>query len=165
CTRPCAWTGSGCRHGNTARHQDHEAWPMPTQAGRAPRAWLAGYANLGDRTRAGQAKAPAWGRDAWPAAFIVAKAQPDGSALQRLLNTLQRGQVEVHESTSPVNVSGMSYPAGSYVVLTQQPFGGFAKALLERQRYPDLREYPNGPPKRPYDVTAHTLPLLFGLDV
>ncbi len=69
--------------------------------------------------------------------------------------TLQHGQVVVYESQ----------PAGNYIVPTAQPFGSYAKALLERQAYPNLQEYPGGPPKRPYDVTAHTLPLLFGVEV
>jgi hypothetical protein len=82
-----------------------------------------------------------------------------------LIWTLQHGQVEIRETTAPVSVEGQTYPAGSYVVLTKQPFGAYAKALLERQDYPNLFEYPGGPPKRPYDVTAHTLPLLFGVNV
>ena len=161
---PALWNGGTWGYGDIVRYQVAASWAMLSQAARDRRAWLESYATLGERALADQAKSPAWGRDAWPSAFVIPKAQPDQAALRRLLNTLQRGQVEIREANAPVVAGGTTYPAGSYVVLTQQPYGGFAKALLERQRYPDLREYPNGPPKRPYDVTAHTLPLLFGLD-
>ena len=162
---PALWTGGTWHYGDIVKYQTEATWAMLTQAARDRRAWLESYVALGERALADQTTTPSWGRDAWPSAFVIPKSQPDAAALRRLLATLQRGQVEVREASSPVSVSGSIYPAGSYVVLTRQPFGGFAKALLERQKYPDLREYPNGPPKRPYDVTAHTLPLLFGVDV
>ena len=50
---------------------------------------------------------------------------------------------------APFTAGGKQYEAGSYVIRMQQPYSSFAKTLLERQQYPDLRLYPGGPPKRP----------------
>jgi Zinc carboxypeptidase len=89
-----------------------------------------------------------------PAAFVITSDQRDPGATRKLIETLRFGQVEV------VQGSG-----GSAVVSMHQPYAGWAKSLLERQHYPEDRLYPGGPPKRPYDVTASTLPLLMGVDV
>ena len=99
-----------------------------------------------------------------PAAFIVPRDQFDPNAMTRLLETLERGSVEIRRSRRDFVADGRNYREGDYVISMQQPFASFAKTLLERQDYPDLREYPGGPPKRPYDVTAHSLPLLMGVD-
>ena len=83
--------------------------------------------------------------------------------LDRVLGILKRGGVEVLNAAKEFTADGKTYPKGTHIVLMQQPYASFAKTMLERQQYPDLREYPGGPPKRPYDVTAHTLPLLMNL--
>jgi hypothetical protein len=88
-----------------------------------------------------------------PWGAVISKDQRDPGATRKMLETLEAGQVEVSQDA-----------AGNYVIPFQQPYSGYAKALLERQQYPNELLYPGGPPKRPYDVTAHTLPLLFGVD-
>ena len=159
---PVLWPGGTWTIGDIVKYQTAASWALLVEASRDRQGWLESYAAMGDRALG---TLPAWGKDPWPSAFVIPKAQADSQALQRLVWTLQHGQVEIRESTGPVSAADRTYPAGSYVVLVRQPFGTYAKALLERQRYPDLREYPGGPPKPPYDVTAHTLPLLFGVDV
>ena len=160
---PAPWKGGTWGIGDIVAYQSSASWALLAQAARDRRAWLEGYAALGDRALA--ADHP-WALDSVvPVAFVIPREQPDAQALQRLIWTLQHGQVDVHETTVPVAAGGRSLAIGSYAVAMRQPFGSYAKALLEAQHYPNLREYPGGPPKRPYDVTAHTLPLLFGVDV
>ncbi|MCU0634340.1 MAG: hypothetical protein MUE41_05665 [Gemmatimonadaceae bacterium] len=149
---PAIWPGGRWGIGDIVSYQTHASWALLASVARDRAQWLESYATLGDRAMA--ADHP-WTTTPVPTAFVIPRQQRDTTALTRLLWTLQHGQVEVYESS----------PAGSYVVPTRQPFGSYAKALLERQQYPNLLEYPGGPPKRPYDVTAHTLPLLFGVDV
>ncbi|MBK8247898.1 MAG: hypothetical protein IPK85_10940 [Gemmatimonadetes bacterium] len=160
---PAVWKGGTWGIGNIVDYQTSASWAMLAAAARDRRMWLESYAQLGVRALADNS--PWTSEAAVPSAFIIPKDQRDPQALGRLVWTLQHGQVEVRTTTEAVTVDGKTHPAGSYAVLVRQNFGSYAKALLERQRYPDLREYPGGPPKRPYDVTAHTLPLLFGVEV
>ncbi|NUQ21521.1 MAG: hypothetical protein HOQ09_11225 [Gemmatimonadaceae bacterium] len=156
------WRGGRWGIGDIVRYQTAATWDMLVSIASDRESWLTSFAKVADR-----AVAPATVADRadWPAGYVIPAIQRDTAALAVLLRTLQRGQVEVHRATSPVRAGGTTYPAGSYLVPLAQPYGSFAKTLLERQHYPDLREYPGGPPKRPYDVTAHTLPLLLGVQV
>lgn len=104
-------------------------------------------------------------RRASPWAFVVPAEQQDPGSARKMLETLAFGLVEVERAERDFEAGGRRYPVGSYLIRMAQPYSAFAKTLLERQSYPDLRLYPGGPPRRPYDVTAHTLPLLLGVEV
>jgi hypothetical protein len=82
--------------------------------------------------------------------------------LQELLGILERAGVET-KFANYFQLDGVKYPADTIVIPMAQPYGKFAKAILEKQDYPNLRDE-KGNPIQPYDVTAHTLSLLMDVE-
>ncbi|MBX6364290.1 MAG: peptidase M14 [Gemmatimonadetes bacterium] len=153
---PDPWPGGEWHLSDIVAYQDAGAMALLEHAAKHREAWLRSFLRVGQRAVA------KW--DRWPAAWLIPAEQRDSAALQELLRILTTAQVEVRRAGKAFTAEGMSYPAGTYVVPMNQPYASFAQAVLERQDYPDLRLYPGGPPKPPYDVTAQTLPLLLGVE-
>ncbi len=98
-----------------------------------------------------------------PFAFVIPSIQRDYPTAIRFLNVLKFGGVEIHQAKEQFIADGKLFPAGSFVVLMSQPYRPYAQAILEKQVYPDLRQYPGGPPVPPYDNAGWTLPLQMGV--
>jgi len=98
-----------------------------------------------------------------PYAFVIPAKQNDAPTAVKMLEILEFGGVEIQRAKEDFVADGKVYGAGSYVVELAQPYKPFVWALLERQKYPDLREYPGGPPIPPYDNAGWTLPLQMGV--
>jgi hypothetical protein len=158
---PLVWQGGEWKLANIIDYMQSGAFALMRNAARYRERWLRDFYKVGkDAVRER--------KPGEPFAFLIPPLK-DGNfwrvdGRRRLLAILSRGDVEMIDAPSAFDVAGKNYPAGTTIIPMAQPYGAFAKTLLERQRYPDIREYPGGPPRRPYDVTAHTLPLLMGVD-
>src|SRR5207249_1554663 len=149
------WPGGRWSLRDIVTYQTDAAYALLTNAARYRDRWLSDFLAIGTHAVHG------W--HDWPYAYGIPKGQ-DSLATATLLGILHRGLVEIRTNTQPLSAGGgQRIPAGSWVVVLRQPYAAFAKTLLEPQHYPDRRLYPGGPPERPYDVTAHTLPFLMGV--
>lgn len=133
------------------------------------KSWLKNFHAIGQRNL---------NRAEGPYAFVIPRKQRDLEALYTLLEVLDFGGLEINIAQdsftleNPVCVSPpycregvVSFQPGAFLVYLSQPYGSFAKTMLEIQDYPAVLQYPNGPLKTPYDVTAHTLGIQLGAEV
>jgi hypothetical protein len=153
---PAPWQGGEWRLGDIVDYMESGAMALLTNAAKNRRFWLENFYAVNLRA------VERWPE--WPHAWIIPGNQQNQKGVTAVLRILRTGDVEVQRAAEAFSAGGRQYAAGSYIVPMNQPYAAFAQTMLERQQYPDLREYPGGPPKRPYDVTAHTLPLLMGME-
>jgi hypothetical protein len=159
---PLVWPGGEWKLANIVDYMQAGAFALMRNAARYRERWLRDFYLVGK-------EAVRERKPGEPFAFLIPPLSPPTfwkeQGLRGLESILIRGAVEIRETGESFEVEGKRYSAGTKIILMRQPYGRFAKTLLERQQYPELREYPGGPPRRPYDVTAHTLPLLMGVNV
>jgi hypothetical protein len=94
-----------------------------------------------------------------PYAYVIPGAtQRDPGAAAELLKRMAYLGVRVSELSRPASFDGTSYPAGTWVIPMDQEYAELVRQLFEPQKYPDLRESPDGPPEQPYDASGWTLP-------
>ena len=153
---PWPWEGGRWGLPDIVEYQYSGAMALLVNAAKNRRFWLENFYRVNQRAVDG------W--DEWPAAWVLPADQDNRVGHESVLRILTMGDVEVRRAETAFSAGGRSYPAASHVVLMRQPYAAFAQTLLTETEYPDMREFEGGPPKRPYDVTAHTLPLLMDME-
>lgn len=153
---PNPWEGGPWGLPDIVEYQKAGALALLTNAARNRRYWLENFLGVNERSVA------KW--DEWPDSWVIPAGQDNAPGITYALRALTMADVEVHTAETDFTVGSLTFPAGSWVIPMGQPYASFANTMLEVQYYPDLREYPGGPPQRPYDVTAHTLGYLLDFD-
>jgi hypothetical protein len=100
-----------------------------------------------------------------PAAIVIpVETQHDPHEAAHLVEKLQMAGVDVYRAGAAFEANGKKYAAGTFVVPMSQVFARYAKDILEKQTYPEVRRSPTSPPEPPYDVSAWSLGMLLGVE-
>lgn len=146
------WKGGKWGMRDITNYMTTGAFHLMTHAAENREAWLKRFYKIGkDATRT---------RNKEEIKAYVFPRFPNG---ENLASTLNRGGVEI-DFVENFPINGKNPKLGTYIVKTNQPYSAFAKAMLEKQEYPNLKDSDNNPIS-PYDVTAHSLALLLGVEV
>jgi hypothetical protein len=98
-----------------------------------------------------------------PRGYIITANQPDFGTAVRFINTCLRTGLIVQKASAAFTVAGINYPAGSYIIKTNQAFRPEVLDRFEPQDHPNDFLFPGGPPIRPYDMTGWTLAYQMGV--
>ncbi|MCM3905730.1 MAG: M14 family metallopeptidase [Pyrinomonadaceae bacterium] len=152
------WRGGEWRLLDITNYMTTAAFTLLQHASQNRERWLSRFYEIGKEAVRPRRPGEQWGF------AIVPSANSNADLL--LSNVMWRAGVEVNDARAGRSfvAKGKIYPDGTKFISLSQPYGSFAKALLEGQSYPNLRDA-SGHPIAPYDVTAHTLPLLIGVNV
>jgi hypothetical protein len=145
------WRGGEWRLRDITNYMTTAAFSLLKHAARNRERWLTRFYEIGKEAVRPRKKGELF-------AYVIPPSEASGAVIGILLD----GGVEVN-FVRAFELNGIKYPRDTAVIPMAQPYGNFAKALLEVQRYPDLRDE-SGHPIPPYDVTAHTLSLLMGVE-
>ena len=152
---PEPWLGGEWHLWDIMEYERLATEALLAHAARNRETWMRNFLKIGQK---------AIQRQGAPYGFIIPAGQRALDSVHRLLKMMNIAQVDMFTADTSFDCNGITYEAGSVIIPSEQPYFAFAKCLLEIQNYPDIREYPGGPPQRPYDVTAFTQGLLMGVD-
>lgn len=99
-----------------------------------------------------------------PRVYILSSAQNDFPTATKFVRALQYSGIDVHKATAPFMANGKAFPAGSFVIKTDQAFRSHVLDMFEPQDHPNDFRYPGGPPIPPYDNAGWTLAYQMGID-
>lgn len=92
------------------------------------------------------------GKNDAPFGYVI-PVQSDMTRVAMIVDILRTQGIEVGRASGEVKLKEGTYPAGSFVIKRDQPYGRLAKILLEKQNFPD-------PQLTTYDDTAWTMGLM-----
>ena len=98
-----------------------------------------------------------------PRAYVLRSDQRNWSAATRFARALWHGGVDLHRARQPFDFDGERVPAGSFVILCDQPYRAHVLDMMEPQWHPD--DIRNGKPVPPYDAAGWTLAMQMDVDV
>ncbi|HMS39059.1 MAG TPA: M14 family metallopeptidase [Pyrinomonadaceae bacterium] len=146
------WKGGEWRLRDITNYMTTASFSLLNHAADNRAKWLARFYSIGK-----EAVRPR--KDGELFAYVLKESDANAIGFYNILEILEKGGVKV-DFPSALQIDKKTFDQVA-VVKFDQPYAIFAKTLLEKQTYPNLKDS-KGNPIPPYDVTAHTLPLLMG---